>query len=104
MTFWLIVKALIPHILVSCSFYSIVRLRSTPLVGVMLVMIILSEIMCINFFNLVRSEGTWLEIGIYIAEFGIFSANIILVVLNFSLSRLLLWGVPFDAHKSAKAQ
>ncbi len=50
----------------------------------------ISDIMTLNFFYLVRDDGSWLEIGTTISHFVISSLFVLFMILLFLLSEILV--------------
>jgi phosphatidylinositol glycan class N len=82
-------KMVIPFIFVSCVFNAIVSTLKRSLLTNVLLMLIMSDIMGLNFFFLVRDSGSWLEIGMSISHYVIMMVMIIGIVLLISVARLL---------------
>ena len=82
-------KMIIPFIFVSCVFNSIMSTLKHSLLTNLLLMLIMSDIMGLNFFFLVRDSGSWLEIGMSISHYVIMMVMIIGIVLLISVARLL---------------
>eukprot|EP01134_Creolimax_fragrantissima_P004870 CFRG4870T1 len=70
-------KVLIPEVVVSCTLRGINAARQVPSTALFLVVVAMADVLSINFFFLVRDEGSWLEIGTSISHFVINSAVII---------------------------
>lgn len=82
-------KMVIPFIFVSCVFNTIVSTLKRSLLTNVLLMLIMSDVMGLNFFFLVRDSGSWLEIGMSISHYVIMMVMIIGIVLLISVARLL---------------
>lgn len=82
-------KMTIPFIFVSCVFNSITSVLNRSLKASLLVMLIMSDIMGLNFFFLVRDSGSWLDIGVSISHYVIIMTMIIGIVLLVGVARLL---------------
>lgn len=82
-------KMVIPFIFVSCVFNTIVSTLNRSLKTNVLLMLIMSDVMGLNFFFLVRDSGSWLDIGISISHYVIMMSMIIGIVLLISVARLL---------------
>ncbi|KAJ0098524.1 hypothetical protein Patl1_21939 [Pistacia atlantica] len=84
----LIFKLFIPFMLVICAFSAITKLLQIPRLGCYFLVILLSDVMTIHFFFLVRNKGSWMEIGNSISHFGIMSAQVVFVLLLFALTNI----------------
>ncbi|KAJ7541011.1 hypothetical protein O6H91_10G041200 [Diphasiastrum complanatum] len=84
----LLFKLFIPFILVTCTFSTVVKILHLPRLGCYFVVLLLSDIMTIHFFFLVRTTGSWMEIGNSISHFGIMSAQVVFVLLLFALTTI----------------
>ncbi|KAI4320450.1 hypothetical protein MLD38_033929 [Melastoma candidum] len=82
----LIFKLFIPFMLVICAFSAITKLIQVPRSGCYFLVILVSDVMTIHFFFLVRNTGSWMEIGNSISHFGIVSAQVVFVLLLFALT------------------
>ena len=82
-------KMAIPFILVSCVYNAITLLLKRPLKTSLLLMLIISDIMGLNFFFLVQDSGSWLEIGISISHFVIVMVMIMGIVVLLGVAKLL---------------
>ncbi|KAI9892494.1 MAG: Glycosyl phosphatidyl inositol anchor synthesis [Vezdaea aestivalis] len=89
----LIVKLIVPFVIISANLGILNRrLRVAPSALFMIVMAI-SDVMTLNFFYMVRDEGSWLDIGTTISHFVIASALCVFVAALESFSELLISGV-----------
>ena len=82
-------KMVIPFIFVSCVFNTIVSCLQRSLKTNVLLMLIMSDVMGLNFFFLVRDSGSWLEIGMSISHYVIMMTMIIGIVVLIGVARLL---------------
>lgn len=82
-------KMVIPFIFVSCVLNTIVSTLKRSLLTNVLLMLIMSDVMGLNFFFLVRDSGSWLEIGMSISHYVIMMVMIIGIVLLIGVARLL---------------
>lgn len=82
-------KMVVPFIFVSCVFNIIISLTNRSLKTHLLLMLLMSDIMGLNFFFLVRDSGSWLEIGVSISHYIIMMAMIIGIIILVGVARLL---------------
>lgn len=82
-------KMAIPFILVSCVYNAITLLLNRSMKTSILLMLIISDVMGLNFFFLVRDHGSWLEIGLSISHYIIMMTVIIGVIVLLGLAKLL---------------
>uniref|UniRef100_A0A2M3Z3S6 GPI ethanolamine phosphate transferase 1 n=1 Tax=Anopheles braziliensis TaxID=58242 RepID=A0A2M3Z3S6_9DIPT len=85
----IILKLLIPVVLVVCTLRAIVIVTSVPKNKLFTLTLILCDVMCLNFFFLVRNEGSWLDIGTSISHFVIMQCTTIVVMMFYEFSRLI---------------
>ncbi|CAG8609020.1 6661_t:CDS:10 [Rhizophagus irregularis] len=100
----LLLKILIPFFIVSSVFYILNKsIRLSPF-SLFLLVLSISDIMTLNFFYLVRDDGSWLEIGTTISHFVISSLFVLFMILLFLLSEVLVGKViiPEDEEKEEK--
>ncbi|KAF9158836.1 Glycosyl phosphatidyl inositol anchor synthesis [Mortierella sp. AD011] len=86
----LIFKILIPFFLVSSVFRVLGRSLDLPPFSLFLLGLATTDVMTLNFFYLVRDDGSWLEIGTSISHFCISSLMVLFTILLFALSDLLV--------------
>lgn len=84
----LIFKLFIPFMLVICMFSALTKLIRVSRLGCYFLVILCSDVMTIHFFFLVRTTGSWMEIGNSISHFGIVSAQVVFVLLLFALTNI----------------
>jgi GPI ethanolamine phosphate transferase 1 len=99
----LVIKLLIPFAVISANLGILNRrLEVAPSALFMLVMAI-SDVMTLNFFYMVRDEGSWLDIGTTISHFFIASLLCVFVAGLEFLSEAIISGVEFGAITEPKA-
>ena len=76
----LLIKILIPFLAVSLFFVQIIWFRACDFGLVMNVLQMFCDILGLMFFNLVKSSGSWLEIGSSLSHFVIVEATTIFIV------------------------
>uniref|UniRef100_A0A673VDN0 GPI ethanolamine phosphate transferase 1 n=1 Tax=Suricata suricatta TaxID=37032 RepID=A0A673VDN0_SURSU len=82
-------KILIPFILVMCAFEAVQLTTQLSSKSLFLMVLVISDIMALHFFFLVKDYGSWLDIGTSISHYVIvMSMTIVLVFLN-GLAHLL---------------
>ncbi|KAL5038050.1 Glycosyl phosphatidyl inositol anchor synthesis, variant 2 [Batrachochytrium dendrobatidis] len=89
----LVLKILIPFFLLSSVFAILSRVLDLSSFSLFLLVLSTTDIMTLNFFFLVRDDGSWLEIGTTISHFIIASAFIVFQIILFSVSHLLVGNV-----------
>ena len=94
----ILLKMVIPFLYVSCAYNSIITILGQSLRNGMLMMLIMTDVMALNFFFLVRDSGSWLEIGISISHYVIMMVVCVGAVILMGLARLLT-GVTVVPHK-----
>ena len=82
-------KMVIPFVFVSCVFNVVTSLTDRPLRTHLLLMLLMSDVLGLNFFFLVRDSGSWLEIGVSISHYVIMMCMIIGIVVLVGVARLL---------------
>ena len=95
----LLIKIFIPFILVSCYFISVNRTLKISEATSFLLVILMCGIISLNFFFLVKDEGSWKDIGLSISHFIVASAFIILQLGLYFVSLFYLRGVKFPIYK-----
>ncbi|XP_030148116.1 GPI ethanolamine phosphate transferase 1 isoform X2 [Lynx canadensis] len=82
-------KILIPFVLVMCAFEAVQLTTQLSSKSLFLMVLVISDIMALHFFFLVKDYGSWLDIGTSISHYVIvMSMTIVLVFLN-GLAHLL---------------
>ncbi|XP_014932725.2 GPI ethanolamine phosphate transferase 1 isoform X2 [Acinonyx jubatus] len=83
-------KILIPFVLVMCAFEAVQLTTQLSSKSLFLMVLVISDIMALHFFFLVKDYGSWLDIGTSISHYVIvMSMTIVLVFLN-GLAHLLM--------------
>eukprot|EP00026_Physarum_polycephalum_P001275 Phypoly_transcript_01276.p1 GENE.Phypoly_transcript_01276~~Phypoly_transcript_01276.p1 ORF type:complete len:1047 (+),score=198.21 Phypoly_transcript_01276:62-3142(+) len=90
MTSLLLWKLSAPMVIVSSVYFGLTRLLRVPRPAVFLLVVGLADVMTLDFFFLVRDEGSWQEIGVSIGHFAICNMFIILQLILFCLSSFTL--------------
>jgi phosphatidylinositol glycan class N len=91
----LILQILIPFAIISANLGILNRRLEVPPSALFMVVMAISDIMTLNFFYMVRDEGSWLDIGMTISHFCIASALCTFVAGLEFLSELFVSGVHF---------
>ncbi|KAJ3059362.1 Glycosyl phosphatidyl inositol anchor synthesis, partial [Podochytrium sp. JEL0797] len=86
----LILKLLVPFFLLSAVFGVISRSIALPAFSLFLLVLSTTDIMTLNFFFLVRDDGSWLEIGTTISHYIIASTFIVFQIVLFTGGHLLV--------------
>lgn len=89
----LIFKILVPFALLSVSLGIINMKVHLPKYALFSMVLAVSDLLSLNFFYLVRDEGSWLDIGTSISHFCISSMLCLFIILLEYLSTLLVSGV-----------
>ena len=89
----LVAKLCLPMLLVCCAFPYVARAASVPRGG-LVQMLAMCDVLSINFFLLVRDEGSWKEIGNSISKFVLVNVLSILVQLLLRLAAAITTGGP----------
>ena len=98
----LMFKILVPLFLLSSAFGILSRMVDLPSFSLFLLVLSTSDVMTLNFFFLVRDNGSWLEIGTTISHFMIASLFIVFQILLFSISHLLVGNVLIPKNRNTK--
>ncbi|KAJ5473703.1 hypothetical protein N7475_003269 [Penicillium sp. IBT 31633x] len=91
----LILQILIPFAIISANLGILNRRLQVPPSALFMVVMAISDIMTLNFFFMVRDEGSWLDIGMTISHFCIASALCTFVAGLEFLSEQFVSGVDF---------
>ncbi|KAJ2004481.1 Glycosyl phosphatidyl inositol anchor synthesis [Coemansia thaxteri] len=100
----LLFKIFIPFFLVSAVFGVLNRSLELPPFSLFLFVVSTTDVMTVNFFFLVRDDGSWLDIGMSISHFCISSMFVLFVIVLFVLSHALVGRVLIPStSQSSKA-
>jgi phosphatidylinositol glycan class N len=86
----LVYKILIPFFIVSSVFGVLHYSLDLPPFSLFLIVLSTTDVMTLNFFFLVRDDGSWLEIGTSISHFIIASSFILFTIFMFYMSHVLV--------------
>ncbi|OQS00084.1 GPI ethanolamine phosphate transferase [Thraustotheca clavata] len=86
----LVFKILLPMAVVTAAFDVLTTLRGDSPYRLGLIVVLLSNVLAVQFFYLVQYEGSWKEIGNSISNFGIVNAMILFTPILLFLTRLCL--------------
>lgn len=95
----LVLKILIPFTLVTAAFQVVTMTIGKKPFRLFLLVLAMSDVLSINFFFLVRDEGSWKEIGNSISMFGIVNAQIVFIPLMFFVSSLFTRHIQIRQHQ-----
>lgn len=94
----LVWKIVIPFVLVSCAFEAVQVTTQLSSKSLFLIVLVISDIMALHFFFLVKDYGSWLDIGTSISHYVLVMVFTIFIMLLSGLAQLLttkrieLWG------------
>ncbi|RUS15550.1 LOW QUALITY PROTEIN: phosphatidylinositolglycan class N [Endogone sp. FLAS-F59071] len=86
----IVAKVLVPFLAVSAVLGVLARALDLPPFALFLVVLSVTDVQTLNFFYLVRDDGSWLEIGTSISHFCISEGFLVLSILLFLVSHLLV--------------
>jgi phosphatidylinositol glycan class N len=89
MTGLILFKLSIPVNLLSCCFRAIHLSLRVDTKKIFLFMLIICDIMCLNFLFLVKNKGSWLEIGTSLSHFIIMECTVLVLILFYVIARFL---------------
>jgi phosphatidylinositol glycan class N len=92
----LILKLMVPFAVISANLGILNRRLEVPPSALFMVVMTISDIMTLNFFYMVRDEGSWLEIGTTISHFFIASLLCIFVAGLEFVSEMFISGVDLE--------
>ncbi|XP_006892789.1 PREDICTED: GPI ethanolamine phosphate transferase 1-like [Elephantulus edwardii] len=82
-------KILIPFVLVMCAFEAVQLTTQLPSRSLFLLVLVISDIMALHFFFLVKDYGSWLDIGTSISHYVIVMCITVFLVFLNGLAQLL---------------
>uniref|UniRef100_A0A8B9FF00 GPI ethanolamine phosphate transferase 1 n=1 Tax=Amazona collaria TaxID=241587 RepID=A0A8B9FF00_9PSIT len=85
----LLLKVVIPFVLVSCAFEAIQVTTQLSSKSLLLLVLVISDIMALHFFFLVKDYGSWLDIGTSISHYVLVMSLTIFMMLMNGLAQLL---------------
>ncbi|XP_053679452.1 GPI ethanolamine phosphate transferase 1 [Anopheles nili] len=85
----ILLKLLIPVILLVCVLRAMVIVCSVHKTKLFNLTLIVCDWMCLNYFFLVRNQGSWMDIGSSISHFVILECTTILVIMFYELARIV---------------
>ena len=86
-------KVAVPFFLVSCAFSAVHVVARFPLRQLFLVVLLLSDLMALQFFFMVTDHGSWLEIGLSISHYVIMMLVTVATLILFALAQILTGSV-----------
>jgi GPI ethanolamine phosphate transferase 1 len=89
----LILKLLIPFAIISANLGILNRVIGVAPSALFMVVMAISDVLTLNFFYMVRDEGSWLDIGTTISHFCIASLLCVFVAILESVSELFISGI-----------
>lgn len=89
MTGLILFKLSVPIVLLSCAYRAIhIALRSDTK-KMFILMLLICDIMCLNFLFLVKNKGSWLDIGTSLSHFVIMEATTLVLMVFYGVAQLL---------------
>ncbi|KAK4311784.1 hypothetical protein Pmani_016741 [Petrolisthes manimaculis] len=85
----LLFKIIIPFLLVTCFFHAICTLIKVPTRALFYVFLAMSDFMALHFFFLIRTEGSWLDIGTSLSHYIITMATTLFIIILLFLAKFL---------------
>jgi phosphatidylinositol glycan class N len=89
MTALIIFKLSIPINLLSCCYRAIHIALRTDTRKMFVMMLVVCDIMCLNFLFLVKNKGSWLDIGTSLSHFVIMEATVLVLTLFYGIAQVL---------------
>ncbi|KAK6333928.1 Glycosyl phosphatidyl inositol anchor synthesis, variant 3 [Orbilia blumenaviensis] len=102
MTALLIFKILIPFAVISANLGVLNRIIQAPPSGLFMIVMSITDVLTLNFFYMVKDEGSWLDIGTTISHFVIASLCCVFVAALEPLSGLFVGDLDFNDGKERK--
>ncbi|XP_042215038.1 GPI ethanolamine phosphate transferase 1-like isoform X2 [Homarus americanus] len=85
----LLFKIIIPFLLVTCFFHAICTLIEIPTRALFYMFLVMSDFMALHFFFLIRTEGSWLDIGTSLSHYVISMATTLFLILLLFIAKFL---------------
>lgn len=89
MTALIIFKLSIPINLLSCCYRAIHIALHSDTKKMFILMLIVCDIMCLNFLFLVKNKGSWLDIGTSLSHFVIMEVTVLVLTLFYGIAQVL---------------
>lgn len=89
MTALIIIKLAIPIILLMCGYRAIHVALRVDAKKIFFMMLVICDIMCLNFLFLVKNKGSWLDIGTSLSHFVIMEATTLVLIVFYALAQFL---------------
>ncbi|KAF2835205.1 PigN-domain-containing protein [Patellaria atrata CBS 101060] len=98
----LMFKILIPFAVISANLGILNRRLGVAPSALFMIVMAIGDVMTLNFFYMVRDEGSWLDIGTTISHFCIASGLCVFVAALETISEVFVSGIEFESDYSAK--
>ena len=102
MTALIIFKLSIPINLLSCCYRAIHVALYTDAKKMFFMMLVVCDVMCLNFLFLVKNKGSWMDIGTSLSHFIIMEATVLVLTLFYGIANLLT-SVQFCVTRDCKS-
>lgn len=89
MTALIIFKLSIPINLLSCCYRAIHVMLHTDTKKMFILMLLICDIMCLNFLFLVKNKGSWLDIGTSLSHFVIMEVTTLVLTVFYGIAQVL---------------
>lgn len=89
MTALILFKLSIPINLLSCCYRAIHVALRTDAKKMFIMMLVVCDLMCLNFLFLVKNKGSWLDIGTSLSHFVIMEATVLVLMVFYGIARVL---------------
>lgn len=89
MTALILFKLSIPINLLSCAYRAIHIALRTDTKKMFILMLLICDMMCLNFLFLVKNKGSWLDIGTSLSHFVIMEATTLVLMVFYGVAQLL---------------
>jgi GPI ethanolamine phosphate transferase 1 len=96
-------KLAIPIKLLSCCYRAIHLSLRVDTKKMFIMMLIICDIMCLNFLYLVKNKGSWLDIGTSLSHFIIMEVTVLILILFYGLA-IILTSFQISAKETSKLE